>query len=319
MSTARMPSNENQSPAITDADAPLNHSKADVILRSTDNVDFRVFKSILSLASPIFDDMFALPQAPGGDNSNEMKDGLPVVQLTEDKKTLEMLLLMCYPMAAVDPRDPETLSETHLLLDAAIKYNVERVEKKVRGWLFAPRFLDTDPVRVFAIACHYQLEAETKLAAAATVFKPLLEWPYGEELNLITGWQMYQLLRYRERGVEAISKLFIDISWIEQKHFCWFHSSCFCTRKPRTIWGERRQRSVCFWWCDYMDEVSVAFKGGLWHKAKDSSLIETALKRAHTTCGAGSTMAMAEMQEFKNILLARVRETLSEVCQFCVY
>ena len=54
-----------------------------------------------------------------------------MVQLTEDKKTLKMLLSMCYSMAAVDLQDPETLSETYLLLDAAIKYNVERVKKRV--------------------------------------------------------------------------------------------------------------------------------------------------------------------------------------------
>jgi BTB/POZ domain len=84
MSAARMPSNNSQSP---DADAPFNNLKADVILRSADNVDFRVFKSILSLSSPIFDDMFALPQVSGADNRNEMEDSLSVVQLAEDKKT----------------------------------------------------------------------------------------------------------------------------------------------------------------------------------------------------------------------------------------
>ena len=45
----------------------------------------------LSYASPVFKDMFRLPQVPQGDNSNEMRDGLPVVQVTEEKTTLEML------------------------------------------------------------------------------------------------------------------------------------------------------------------------------------------------------------------------------------
>ena len=90
--------------------------------------------------------MFALPQASEADNRNEMKDSLPVIQLAEDKKTLDMLLSICYPMAVMDPRDPETLTEAHQLLDAAIKYNVERVEKRVCGWIFWPCFLDTDPM-----------------------------------------------------------------------------------------------------------------------------------------------------------------------------
>src|ERR1700735_106632 len=104
------PANANKSPAITDADVPFNKVKADVILRSADNVDLRFFKLLLSLASSFFDDMFTLPQAPKGHDSNERKDGLPVVQVTEEKKTLEMLLLMCYPMSVIDPPDLETLN-----------------------------------------------------------------------------------------------------------------------------------------------------------------------------------------------------------------
>ena len=289
--------------------------KADVILRSADNVDFRVFKLILSLSSPIFEDMFALPQASEGDNRNEIKDGLPVVQLTEDTKTLDILLSKCYPMAVMDPRDPETLIETHRLLDTAIKYNVERVEKWARGRMFGPRFLDTDPVRVFAVACHYRLEAEAKLAAAVTVFKPFMKWPCGQELHLITGWQMHQLLRYHECGVEAISKIFTDLSWIKQTHFCWFGRRGNCPRTSRTIGGETTPQRVCIWWCDYMDKVSVAVKDGLWDEAKSSWLMEAALQAAHSTnCGTG--MATAEMEEFKGILLARMKEVLSEVCLF---
>jgi hypothetical protein len=199
-------------------------------------------------------------------------------------------------------------------LDAAIKYNVERVEKRVHGWIFGPRFLGTDPVRVFAIACHYQLEAEAKLAAAATVLKPFLKWPYGQELHLITGWQMYQLLRYHECGVEAISKICTDLSWIKQRHFCWFSRGGNCPRTFRTI-GEESRLKVCIWWCDYMDKVSVALKDGSWDEEKNSRLMEAALHKAHSSnCGAG--MAMAGMQEFKDILHARMREVLSEVCLF---
>ena len=69
----------------------------------------------LSYASPIFRDMFALPQVPQGDNSNEMKDGLPIVQVTEEKETLERLLSMCYPMA-IDPPELGTLEKVHALL-----------------------------------------------------------------------------------------------------------------------------------------------------------------------------------------------------------
>ncbi|KAG1774142.1 hypothetical protein EV702DRAFT_1127083 [Suillus placidus] len=49
----------------TCASAPFAHANADVILLSTDGVEFRVFTFFLSLASPFFESLFSLPQAPG--------------------------------------------------------------------------------------------------------------------------------------------------------------------------------------------------------------------------------------------------------------
>ena len=43
------------------ASEPFDHAKADIILRSSDNIDFHVFKLFLSLASPFFEDMFNIP------------------------------------------------------------------------------------------------------------------------------------------------------------------------------------------------------------------------------------------------------------------
>ncbi|KAI6101550.1 hypothetical protein EV401DRAFT_792944 [Pisolithus croceorrhizus] len=61
------------------APSPFDHVKADVILRSSDDIDFRVFKSFLSLASPFFETLFDLPQPSEEMNTDvEIKDGLPV-------------------------------------------------------------------------------------------------------------------------------------------------------------------------------------------------------------------------------------------------
>jgi len=292
---------------------PFNNAKADVILRSTDNVDFRVFKLLLSLASPLFDDMFTLPQTMEGNNSNEMKDGLPVIQVTEEKKTLEMLLLMCYPMAAVDPPDLETLNEVHLLLEAAIKYNVERVEKRVRGWLVAPRFLDIDPVRVFAVACRYRLKAEAELAAAATFSKPLLKRPYGVELELITGGQLYQLLQYHESCVEATKKLCIDFTWIESASFAWCGSG-YCSCRTERVGPGGSNINVHIWWYNYMQQVAGALQNHTWDDAKGSSLMETALQGASPNCPAGGlARARTVMQEFREILIAKIERVVAEV------
>src|ERR1700684_792202 len=88
-----------QSPAITNASSPFDSPDTDVILRSSDKVDFRVFKMFIAFASPIFKDIFALPQASKGKSvgEDEMKHHLPIIQMTESSRTIENLLKLCYP------------------------------------------------------------------------------------------------------------------------------------------------------------------------------------------------------------------------------
>lgn len=70
-----------------------NSPTADIILRSGGPkvVEFRAHRVILSIASPVFETMFSLPQ-PGVEKS------LPVCDLSEDANTLEVLLRFIYPV-----------------------------------------------------------------------------------------------------------------------------------------------------------------------------------------------------------------------------
>ena len=73
---------------------------ANFIIRSSDNVDFRVHKSVLAMASPFFKDLLSLPQPSDG----ESVDGLPVVQLSENSELLNSLVSMLYPVPTVIPK-----------------------------------------------------------------------------------------------------------------------------------------------------------------------------------------------------------------------
>lgn len=57
------------SSAVPGAEAswPFDNPNAEVILRSSDNVHFRVFKGNLALASPVFKDMFTLGASVHGE------------------------------------------------------------------------------------------------------------------------------------------------------------------------------------------------------------------------------------------------------------
>jgi hypothetical protein len=78
---------------------PFDVPDANFIIRSSDNINFRVHKPILAMASPFFKDLLSLPQPA----DSEIVDGLPVVQLSESSELLNSLVSMLYPVAPVIP------------------------------------------------------------------------------------------------------------------------------------------------------------------------------------------------------------------------
>lgn len=76
---------------------------ADVVLRSSDDFEFRVRKAILSLGSPVFNDIFGIPQPELKEEINisaphNLKASLPCIQLTETGPVVDILLRQCYPL-----------------------------------------------------------------------------------------------------------------------------------------------------------------------------------------------------------------------------
>ena len=70
----------------------LNVPDANIIIRSSDQVNFRVHKSVLAMSSIFFENLLSLPQPP----DEELVDGLPVVQLSEDAGVLSNLISLLY-------------------------------------------------------------------------------------------------------------------------------------------------------------------------------------------------------------------------------
>ena len=76
---------------------------ANLIMRSSDLVDFRVHKPVLAMTSPFFKDLLSLPQP----SDSETVDGLPVVRLPENSELLNSLVSMLYPVQKVIPNSYE--------------------------------------------------------------------------------------------------------------------------------------------------------------------------------------------------------------------
>ncbi|KAG6331392.1 hypothetical protein ID866_7697 [Astraeus odoratus] len=162
-------------PTPTSASPPFDSPKADVILRSSDNIDFRVFKFILSLSSTFFEMLFSLPQPPEEISADtETMEGLPVIPVSEDSKTLDAFLRFCYPCNIVaDPVLKDCL-DLLKLLEAAKKYSFDALEEKICKDIIHPKALEKDSLQCFAVACHARLKNEIAIAAKHTLREPLI-------------------------------------------------------------------------------------------------------------------------------------------------
>jgi hypothetical protein len=92
-----------QTNPATSPPEPFNIPDANIIIRSSDLVDFRVHKSVLAMVSPFFTDLLSLPQPSDG----ESVDGVPVVQMSEDSELLNSLVSILYPVRTVIPNSYE--------------------------------------------------------------------------------------------------------------------------------------------------------------------------------------------------------------------
>ncbi|KAI0063632.1 hypothetical protein BV25DRAFT_1837583 [Artomyces pyxidatus] len=198
-----------KSVAIRDAAAPFDDTaRADIILRSSDGVDFRVYKNILSLASPVFGTMFSLPQpAEPYDGGDEVRHGLPVLPLTEDAHTLNIVLRWCYPVAV--PR-LTSLSVIRCVFQAAHKYAMDDLCDSVELDLLGA--MDADPLGVFAVATSFGLETSAAQAATRTLQLPLAAL-HSPELHRISSGQYYALLAYRLTCGVAARDVALSKSW----------------------------------------------------------------------------------------------------------
>jgi BTB/POZ domain len=125
--------------------APFNDARADCILRSSDGVDFRIFKIVLSLASPVFADMFNNPWPQPV--SEQDRDGLQVVTVSEDSKVLDLCLRHLYPLP---PPTTVTSQDAGILAEFASKYEAQMLESMAVRHL--TEAIEGDPVGVYAIA-----------------------------------------------------------------------------------------------------------------------------------------------------------------------
>ncbi|EPT03047.1 hypothetical protein FOMPIDRAFT_1047409 [Fomitopsis schrenkii] len=184
--------------------APIlfNRDDADVVLSSSDGTHFRAHRQILSIASPLFETMFSLPQPQ---RPTSLPGSLPVVAVEEDARTLENLLRILYPV-----RDPQL--SINVLTDwqhisnithAALKYDAVQAVDFMKARLTTG--VDSFPLDVFCVACKHGLENVAKSAAARlAVDKPGMLTDYVPLLEDIPAGCYHRLLRALDSPTEDV-------------------------------------------------------------------------------------------------------------------
>ena len=173
--------------------APYNFDTpdADAILRSSDGKEFRVHRLIISLASPVFQGMFDLPQPTA-----ELP-GTPVVDIPEPSDILQPFIQYFYPRSPPKVSDIQTWAALYTIAD---KYDAEVVMESLRDMLI-PRFLETSPLRVYALASRWGLEEEAKIASRGTLTMDIFNNFPREDAELMDGvaCQRLYLLHFKRR------------------------------------------------------------------------------------------------------------------------
>ncbi|OJT05580.1 hypothetical protein TRAPUB_3593 [Trametes pubescens] len=225
--------------------APFEAHDADVILRSSDGVDFRVYKIILTIVSPILKSMITILDAPDTSPASPQ-----VIELVENASTLEHLLRLCYPV----PRTPiASLEKFVAVSDAAKKYEMAALHTSLEQDLRALLLAGADPLRIYTIACLCRFDKVVHEAARRTLEKPRHLQPRDAippEFPQLSAPVLFALIDYRRRCTEAASAVLRDDNWM--------------------LYGEHSKKVTGFWF-DNPDNLPLVDNSWAWVACNNDS------------------------------------------------
>ncbi|PFH50249.1 hypothetical protein AMATHDRAFT_48061 [Amanita thiersii Skay4041] len=169
----------------------------DVILRSSDTVDFFVSERFLRLALPAFASIIS--------SGSVGENGVKVIAVPETSHTLRHLLLILYNcIDTPGVNDGELFFEMGHTIQ---KYSLQFIESKLRLTLRSSPIMTKEPLRAFSIATLFGWTEEAKSAAVNTLGTALESLRYCSELERIKGADFFRLLEHRFKCVEVVGEL----------------------------------------------------------------------------------------------------------------
>ena len=245
---------------VTAFGPPFNDSDADIVLRSSDQVDFIVYKVILSKASPFFKTMFTLPQPATDAQPDSCR---PIVELAENSNVLTAFLLVVYPPTPMSPK-PLSLDDLIAALDMARKYDITTMSDRLLRDFGGLTTLQNKPLEAFCAAYARKLSKVAKIAAGASLKRRLTLDEIGDKLQYTNGPAFHTLWKFH-RACSAVAIKAISgnvFGWIPADPPPWWavaSASCRCNRVsygfgPRSHWSAHSS------WGDYLTRARKALR-----------------------------------------------------------
>lgn len=223
-------------------------------------------------ASDFFRTMFGLPQpacqsgsakgkgkgrsvgGAGMDGENGEGDGedgeppeerdIPRIDMQEPASVLIPLLTLLYP---VTPPSFPSLAPLPELFRAAHKYDLPLPLAHLRSVLLEPRFLHSDPLAVYALACQFGLAEEARAASRQTLKVDLMSLllPMPDKLGQMLAVDLVQLVALRVARASQAKALLKSPTLLQGM-------KCSCGSLPPWV-GEWRRRA-----CQELDRYPVS-------------------------------------------------------------
>ena len=285
------------------ASSPFDDPDGDLILRTSDKVDFRVHGAVLRLSSSVFAAMISLPQPPSRvDDKVQPADN--VIDVTDDSTVLYQLLSWVDPRGTLQLRD---LQDAAAILTCAEKYDMLMVKRRVMEFGYSGReSLKENPIALFALARRFGHLEMADFAAKESLRIAIMDWPDSPLLDLITARDHQALVRYYFHCQRVAKSVLKDwIQWSGTRDYIWkaTWSLHHCTFK------NYEGNNYPEWWVHYLEAIGRA----LWETPSPHVvfLIDIISVTAPAcVCGKCRPKYVSDVQSFNELLVKRLDETL---------
>ncbi|KAK7057906.1 BTB domain-containing protein [Favolaschia claudopus] len=286
---------------------PFDAADADVILHTSDDVDFRLHRLVLSLASSFFKDMFGLPQP----NS---EPEIPVIPVSESARSLDAALRFWYPGAQpIVSYGLDDLREIFeiLIMKYDIQFFVPAAQKQLLGFLHNPQ----NAVAVFSIACHLGWKDVAQQAAETSLKLPLRSFDAASErpaqLKHMSADAYHSLLQYHSECAKVAAAVTSSLHWANHADIPGIECSNWTDPGacPRTLehWGmaHSTMAPLTAWFADYLEGATEALSKAPAARLDSTELLRRPITKM-STCSSCRVDGFPELMKFLGTMRSRI-------------